>query len=388
VGSRVRAWLVVVVLTVTAAVVASYVAVDVGDGSAQARGHQPVLRLAGETASFPDAFRNRVLVWTPGGFSPREVAHVRDSTWVAAISAVRLGQLGVASAVPGYQAVPVEAISADGAAYAAALGAPGAPLAGMLRYGVVLSHTGAALRHVRAGGRLRLANGRMLPVAGVVDDVLLGGYELLVDRTLGQQLQLNHVEYLLVRPRGQRPAFEAALRNLLPRRQLAFHVYGDRPWLRAGEQVLPLAQLKARFGEFAVKSLAHPLPDPRWVARNIVTRQVPLLGTVHCHRRIIGDLAAAMAELRRDHLEALVDSADFRRHGRCYLAHPQAGPGEWVSRSTWGVAIQLNVSANPPGQRPRPDRRLADVMARHGFAWGGDWVHPAGASFEWVGTGG
>ena len=381
---RARAWLVVGVLAVTASVVAAWVAVGVG---ARAGGRQSLLRPGGGTVRFPGAFAHRELVWSPGGFSRREVARIRDSTWVATIAAVRLGELGVASATRGYPVVPVEAISADRAAYAAALGPSGAELAAMLHDGAVLSATEARLRRVLAGGRLRLAGGGSLPVAGVVDGVLLGGYEVLVDRTLGHRLHLDHVEYLLVRPRGQRRAFETALRRLLPGRPVAFHVYGQRPWLRAGEQVLPLAELKVRFGEFAVQRLARPLPDPGWVARNIVTRQVPLLGTVRCHTAIVGDLAAAMADLQRRRLAALVDSADFRRHGRCFQTRAQPGPGGFVSRFTWGVALELDVDANPPGQRPHLDPRLVDVMAAHGFAWGGDWLRPLGAYFEWVGTG-
>jgi len=39
------------------------------------------------------------------------------------------------------------------------------------------------------------------------------------------------------------------------------------------------------------------------------------------------------------------------------------------------------------GATPRQDARLVAIMAKHGFLWGGRWLRPDGAHFEWVGRG-
>jgi hypothetical protein len=142
---------------------------------------------------------------------------------------------------------------------------------------------------------------------------------------------------------------------------------------------LPLAQVKLRFGEFAVASLAKLAPDPVWVQANIVTRSVPLLGRVRCHRVVVADLAGAMAEVRRQHLEALVDVTAFKRSGGCLQQRRGAQGG--LSPQSWGIALDLARA-----RTASHDRRLVAVMARHGFTWGGRWLQPAAGRFEWVGA--
>jgi D-alanyl-D-alanine carboxypeptidase len=334
-------------------------------------------RVAGAHAHL-GAFRNELLVWAPGGFSEREVGRVRDSTRVAAISAVRTGMLPAVSGRPGYRVVPVEAMAVDPNAYTTATGRPGRKLATMLPRGAVLSKTGARLRKAKVGSRLRLDGDRSLRVSGVVDDALLGGYEVALDRRLaGRYGVLRRAGYLLVRPRGPVEGLKAEIRRLLKGRAVRFLVPGERRFVRGGEAVLPLGVVKARFGEFAVPSLAHGRPDPAWTRANVVTRKVPLLGWVNCHRRVVGHLAKAMGELGRQRLGGLVDVAEFRRRGGCWsprlLRHPGGGT---LSRHAWGIAVDLKVTA---------DDRLVQIMADHGFIWGGRFVRPAVAHFEWVG---
>jgi hypothetical protein len=369
------------ILTGLAVFVAGWV-VFVADwsGPAGAGPAGPGSGVAGARGTDLGAFRNELLVWAPGGFSEREIGRVRDSTRVAAISAVRTGLVPAASGRRGYRVVPVEAMAVDPNAYTSATGRPGRKLATMLPKGAVLSKTGAKLRKAKVGSRLRLAGNRSLRVSGVVDDVLLGGYELALDRSLaGRYGVLQRAGYLLVRPRGPVQGVQAEIRRLLKGRAVRFVTPGDRPFVRGGDAVLPLAVVKARFGEFALPSLFRGRPDPAWTRANVVTRTVPLLGRVRCHRLVVGDLTRAMAELRRQRLGGLVDVADFRRQGGCWsprlLRDPRGGK---LSRHAWGIALSLKVAG---------DDRLVKTMADHGFAWGGRFVRPDGAHFEWVGPG-
>ncbi len=67
-------------------------------------------------------------------------------------------------------------------------------------------------------------------------------------------------------------------------------------WARHRDQVDPQAIIKEYFGEFSARPAPdHELsPDPAWVDANIVSKTVPLLGTVTCHRLIIEPLREAL----------------------------------------------------------------------------------------------
>jgi hypothetical protein len=334
--------------------------------------------VAGTRAADLDAFRNELLVWAPGGFSEREVGRVRDSTRVAAISAVRTGTLSAAArGRPGYKVVPVETMAVDTNAYTAAAGKPGRKLATLLPKGAVLSKTGAKLRKVKSGGKLKLTGNRTVAVSGVVDDALLGGYEVAMERTLARRYGIQRAAYLLIRPRGSADGLQADVRKLLKGRAVQFATPGDRPYVRGGDGVLPLAQVKARFGEFALPSLHRGRPDPRWTRANLVTRKLPVLGRVRCHRLVVDDLGKAMDDVARQGLRGLVDVGDFRRQGGCWSPRLlRDARGGKLSRHAWGIAVNLKVTA---------DERLIQTMARHGFAWGGSFARPDATHFEWVG---
>jgi hypothetical protein len=335
--------------------------------------------VAGTRAADLDAFRNELLVWAPGGFSEKEVGRVRDSTRVAAISAVRTGTLPAASGRRGYKVVPLETMAVDTNAYTSATGRPGRKLATLLPKGAVLSRTGAKLRRVKSGGKLKLDGDRTLKVSGVVDDALLGGYEVALERGLARRYGIQRAAYLLVRPRGPVDDLRPEIRKLLKGRSIRFVTPGDRPFVRGGDGVLPMSQVKARFGEFALPSLHKGWPDPAWTKANLVTRKVPLLGRVRCHRLVVGDLAKAMADLERQRLGNLVDVGQFRRDGGCWSPRLlRDARGGKLSRHAWGIAVALKVNG---------DERLVQTMARHGFVWGGSFARPDTTHFEWVGQG-
>ncbi len=366
------------ILTALAVLVAGWVVfVSEWSGPAGAGPDGRGAGVAGTRAADLDAFRNELLVWAPGGFSEKEVGRVRDSTRVAAISAVRTGTLPAASGRRGYKVVPVETMAVDTNAYTSATGRPGRKLATLLPKGAVLSRTGAKLRRVKSGGKLKLDGDRSLKVSGVVDDALLGGYEVALERTLASRYGIQRAAYLLVRPRGPVGDLRTEIRRLLRGRSVRFVTPGDRPFVRGGDGVLPMSQVKARFGEFALPSLRKGWPDPAWTRANLVTRKVPLLGRVRCHKLVVDDLDKAMADLERQRLGDLVDVGEFRRDGGCWSPRLlRDARGGKLSRHAWGIAVTLKVNG---------DERLVRTMARHGFVWGGDFARPDTTHFEWVG---
>jgi hypothetical protein len=375
-ATQLRAILVLASFMTAMAVSAFYLVSDAGSVVPEARG---AIAVAG-TAKDVSLFKGEVLIWAEGGFSDREIGHIHDSVRVAEISAVRTGFLPVAGRNSAYPVIPVETMAVDPRAYAAAVGRSGSRLAAMLQSGVVLSRTGASLRKLSVGDPLELTNGQLLRVRGIVDDHVLAGYEAAISAERGKPLGISRASYALVRPRGSLDTLRASVRRLLGGRQLSFQLPGTLAWFRAGNGTLPLAEVKLRFGEFAVAHLGDPVPSPAWATANLATRSVPVLGEVRCHRLILDDLSAAMADLQRRRLASLVDTGAFRRGGGCLGSGAKGG----LSSAAWGIGLDLAAGGNGRGGA---DQRLVAVMAHHGFTWGGRWLPPRTGHFEWVGEG-
>jgi hypothetical protein len=269
-------------------------------------------------------------------------------------------------------AVPLDVLSIHPRAYARTLPAEDRGAFADLRPGrAVLSQTSAHLRGVGPGGALELVGGRRLHVAAVVADAVARQVEVIVS-----------ADDPRVRPRDR----ASVLAVLRPGASVAPSRLAHRAGRRAAARILegglvpgagPVgparpAELKTRFGEPAVG-----LPygddwvrlDPAFLRRYIVRRRVPILGGVTCHRAMIPPLRAALGELRRRGLARLVDPGDY---AGCY-APRRIRPGGALSLHAWGLAVDLNASANPYGGRSHQDPRLVRAMRRHGFTWGGDW---------------
>jgi hypothetical protein len=121
-------------------------------------------------------------------------------------------------------------------------------------------------------------------------------------------------------------------------------------------------------------------PDPAWVAANIRTEAVPVLGPVTCHRVMLPRLRWALQEVVARGLADAVDPNDF---GGCYVPRFVGhDPAEGLSLHTWGIALDLNVSGNQRGTAGSIDRSVVAVLKKWGFAWGGDWSYTDPMHFE------
>ena len=334
-------------------------------------------------------FAGRLLVYVSHGFMPSTIAKLQ-AVVRGPMTGVYGGEVYVASGDAGYPQVPVQAFSTDPMDYAAAAGRP--DLARQLAAGLVFSRSGARLRQVTTGDKVRLADGRVLPVAAVVDDHLLGGYEMAGAPRVLRELAGRPASYLLVADGGDPRRTAEVVRRALSGRRVRVKPDGDNGYMSSIDTVLTQAQVKLRFGEFAMRVAPATdgvlVPDPVWTARWIVSAHVPQLGDVKCNKAIVGDLTAAMQEVTARGLGWTVHSADFARQGGCYNPRlTRVAHGVSLSAHSWGIAVDINVDANPLGATPRQDARLVAIMAKHGFLWGGRWLRPDGAHFEWVGRG-
>jgi hypothetical protein len=335
-----------------------------------------------------------LLAWTPRRLPAGLARHLRHAPEVRAVTVVKGGRVELAGSTdaderavdrpPEGMTIPLEAIAFDPATFVGFVPASARPAFRRLAPGeALLGATSARLRHLGPGGRLELSGGRQLMVAGVVDDALVGAAEVAVSRAGGRAIGLTRDRYALLAYRGGRATVTAAVRRALPAGlPVRLRGPGEAPFFRAGDAVLPQAMLKERFGEFAWRPAGGGdyVQDPAWQAANLASRRLPILGPVRCNRVLLPALAGAMRELEQHNLAGLVDRAAF---AGCWSSRLARG-GDGASRHAWGAAVDLNVAGNPTGLDSAQDPRLVEIMERWGFTWGGRWLVPDPAHFEYL----
>jgi len=141
-------------------------------------------------------------------------------------------------------------------------------------------------------------------------------------------------------------------------------------------------EASAMFGTFRYVPNANGTvaPDPGWVARNIVTATVPILGRVTCHRLMIPQLNGALTEVVESGLAAQIHPGQYA--GCYYPRYIAYNSARGLSLHTWGVALDINVPGNLRGTQGEIDRRVVSIFKRWGFRWGGDWSYTDPMHFE------
>ena len=330
-------------------------------------------------------FAGRLLAYAFHGFTAPELDRIRRA--VPGTLAVSVGEVAVASGKTAYPVVPVEAMTAPAGDYATAAGRPS--LAAALAKGAVLAKTEAMLRHLRVGQPLVLADGSRIPVTAVVDDAVVGGNEMALPASYVPVRKGSAASYVLLPgTSGTAAAVQKAMRG----RDVRVRARTDNGFLSADDTVLTQLQVKARFGEFALRPRDDGSgfdQDPAFERDRLVyVPQVQQLGPIKCNRALIAPLRAAMKEITDRGLGSTIDTADFQYEGGCW--NPSVVPlsGGSISRHSWGIAVDINVATNDLGGKPRQDARLVAIMRKHGFVWGGEFLRPDGMHFEYVGSSG
>ena len=331
-------------------------------------------------------FSGRLLVYATHGFTVAELAKVTAHV-AGPVTAVFSTEQTLRSSVPAYPMTPVATLITDPASYAAAVGQPA--LSAELDGGMVLAATEAELRGATTGGTITFADGRAIPITAVVPDEVLGGYEMATSSRLLPTPAKQPAAYLLIGGESSATALAAVMKAQLPTRSVRVKGTTANGFLSSYDTVLTQLEIKRRFGEFSVTdgSDGALVPDSAWMSQWIRTETITQLGPVECNKAILPDLKAAMQELTARKLGKLVNTADFQYEGGCFNPRiARFSDGGSVSSHSWGIAVDINVDKNPLGGKPHQDPRLVAIMAEHGFTWGGHWLRPDGAHFEWVGT--
>ena len=257
---------------------------------------------------------------------------------------------------------------------------------GLVPGSVLLAASAARLRGLDAGATMDVGRASALVVAGVVDDGVARGSELLVHRDDVDRIGLGPRESLLVRTAvsASGPTVESLFDAVLeesPDSDVRVWHGNDRVPL-----VLSMIAVKERFGEFAFRLVLNQREvdiERRFVDEWITIERMPVLGNVRCHRLIMDDLRAAIEDTVAAGLSQWLERDRF---GGCFHPRRIAYGRENLSRHAWGIAIDLNVDFSQPGAGPVPPQEFIEIWGRHGFRWGGDFTTPDNHHFEWVGT--
>ena len=336
-----------------------------------------------------------LLVWAQGGLPAAAIDALSHTPGVLTVSVMRDGRADLVASAdangapvdtlePGW-AIALDVAAVDPVSYADIV--PAADRAAILGLGAgeaILSETSADLRRIGQGGRLELAGGTTLTVVDVVPDTSVGAAEVVVDAATGATMGVTPPRAALVAHQGDRAALEAAVVAAAPGTPVRFRAPGETPYLRAADAVLPQALVKDRFGEFAHRSLGEGTRDieidPAWVAAVIVEAEVPILGSVRCHRSILDRLTGALAAAEAAGLGPAIVAAGF---DGCFVPR-FVQPGAPLSRHAWGIALDIGFAENPTGVAPAVDERVVEVFRDAGFTWGGTWLVPDPAHYEVV----
>lgn len=347
-----------------------------------------------EPAPVPTADESLLLVWTVGGLADDLAAMTDQVDGVREVTEVVAGRLDLLQSHdssgtvmedldPGW-AVPLDAIAVDPVTFTGFVPTGQRPALQRLEPGTaILGETSAELRGLGVGGQLTIAPGNSLTVVGVVDDASVGAAELVLHRD-DPLAEAMVPSYLLLRHRTDRPMIETAVRELAGDRPVRVRAVGETPYLRHGDAVLPQAIVKQRYGEFAYRPPAAGERtfeiDQDWVAAHVVTREVPILGSVTCHRAAIESLAAVLEELDRRGLAHTVDPDGFAGCWHPRLISLDGG----LSRHSWGIAVDVNAQGNSTGTGSGQHDALIELFTEAGWGWGGTWLVPDPMHFELV----
>ena len=157
------------------------------------------------------------------------------------------------------------------------------------------------------------------------------------------------------------------------------------------DATLGLGATKKLVGEFAYKvsrSGKITVADS-WIRANILPR-TPFDGVgvkAACHRVVRVAIQGALKEVKREGLGELIDLENTNAYGGCFYPRYNrlAGALGYLSRHSWGMAVDMNTSTNVQGGVPYMDCRIVRIFRKWGFAWGGNFTPSDGMHFEYVG---
>lgn len=231
-------------------------------------------------------------------------------------------------------------------------------------------------------GAIRLGNDQDAPVVTVGALVpQIPQIDGVVNRTWARPLGMRSGNALIVSTGYASPQkVQPMLARILGRRGSVLILGPDLPVGAQQTAFLTGGSVAAAVGTFTYHVLGggRIRPDPAWVAANITTEEVPILGTVTCHRVMLPQLRAALEEIQA---RGLADKLHPDEYAGCYVPRYIANTDS-LSLHSFGIAFDVNVPGNQRGTKGEIDRTVVSIFKKWGFAWGGDWKWTDPMHFE------
>jgi len=311
------------------------------------------------------------------------------------MEAVRRGATYVQQAAPGFNySMGVTAMNVSTVAQLM-----GRDLAGVLASGaVVMGRTSAELRGAQAGDQLDLVSAQgpvvSLTVGRVVDDAVIGGTEILMGTEQADAIGVATETRLLIWGFSSRELIDQQLAAV--GLSSAPDVRIRHSWDRQDpDSVLVTATVKSLLGEFSYRVQSNGMDvtlDATWVAAHLPLEREILIDAIpiraRCNVAILPDLRAALTEIAAAGLGGAIDVANANLAGGCFYPRFNRITGAlgFLSRHSWGAALDTNTLGNAQGATPTMDCDVVRIFRKHNFAWGGNFLTPDGMHFEWVGS--
>ena len=259
---------------------------------------------------------------------------------------------------------------------------------------IVMGRSSAIIRGARIGDIVTLLDIRSkrheFVIGNIAEDNLVGEADLLLSSRQADVLGAKMITRYTIIGFTNATALENAIRAAGFRDGNAFHV--RKTWDAPDpDATRGLAVAKRMVGEFAYKvsESGQVLLEGGWPQKYISPRAVfdDIGVKAACNVNVRVAIQGALSEVRRQGLSRYVDVGNTNAYGGCFYPRYNrlAGKLGYLSRHSWGMAIDMNTSVNGQGVVPRMDCRIVRIFRQWGFAWGGNFTPSDGMHFEYVG---
>ncbi len=258
---------------------------------------------------------------------------------------------------------------------------------------VVLTQTTATLHSVQTGDVLTLLGwdgaAHDVTVGMVAPDEVVGGTELMISPDVAQVVALARPSSVVLWGFRSRSEID---QQLAAAGLVANDIRIRRSWDPPDpDGLLGYPQIKSKFGEFAYGgSGSSAAQEPGWAAAHLTRVTLPLGIRATCNNVVIPALQGALNEVAATGLAAAIDVGNTNTYGGCYgglgeVSALGSTTGGFLSKHSWGVAIDMNTVQNPEGRPPTMNCDVVRIFRKWGFAWGGNFLQGDGMHFEYVG---
>ena len=259
---------------------------------------------------------------------------------------------------------------------------------------IVMGRSSAIIRGARIGDIVTLLDIRdkqhEFVIGNIAEDNLVGEADLLLSPRQADMLGAKMITRYTIIGFTNVTALENAIRTAGFRDGNAFHI--RKTWDAPNpDATRGLAVAKRMVGEFAYKvsESGQVLLEGGWPQKYISPRAVfdDIGVKAACNVNVRVAIQGALSEVRRQGLSRYVDVGNTNAYGGCFYPRYNrlAGKLGYLSRHSWGMALDMNTSVNGQGVVPRMDCRIVRIFRHWGFAWGGNFTPSDGMHFEYVG---